>query len=200
MAMDAKQRAHAALCRGPVSQLELTDDDKEGLDVKARSALTKKVIFLRAFAQRGIVLDGVEVARVSRNLVYYWREEDEWFELLFQAAQEEAADRIEAEVYRRAIHGVDEPVIFQGLPTQVEDKETGEKKFLTVKKYSDKLAELLLKGNKQEKYRENVKSTVDLQGQAGVLIVPAAIDQDAWSKAAAEQQAKFAGNTGEAKE
>jgi hypothetical protein len=199
MAMDAKQRAFAALCRGPVAALEVTDEDKEGLDVPQRMSLVKKVMFLRAFAQRGIILDGCETAHVSRNLVYYWKEEDEWFDLLFQAATEEAADRLEREAYRRAYDGVDEPVIYQGLPTEVEDKDTGAKRFLTVKKYSDQLMMLLLKGNKQEKYRENVKSTVDLQGQAGVLIVPGSIDADAWSKAAAEQQAKFAGNTGEEK-
>lgn len=195
--MDAKERAAAALARGPIAELTLSDEDKANLDAPQRLSMGKKVAFLRAFAMRGIVLDGLEAARISRQLVKYWHDSDEWFETLYQAAMDEAGDRIEAEVYRRAIEGVDEPVIYQGMPTEVEDVKTGQKRILTVKKYSDKLAELLLKGNKQEKYRENVKNTHAFDGQTGVLVVPAALEPEAWAKAAKEQQAKYAGNTGE---
>jgi hypothetical protein len=155
-------------------------------------------MYLRAFAKRGIVLDGLQAASVSRSAVKHWRTDD-WFSDLEDAAMEEAGDRIEAEVHRRAIDGVDEPIVFQGMPTMLTDKDSGEQRIFTVKKYSDKLAETLLKGHKGEKYRDKVDNKHSFEGQTGVLVVPAPIDPASWAKAAAEQQAKYAGNTGEDK-
>jgi len=194
------ERAKRSLERGPVSDLQLTDDDvPPGLELRERMSLSKKVAFLRAFALRGIPLDGIRAAGVSRNLVWHWRQTDGWFDALYEAAVEEAGDRLEAEAHRRAFEGVDEPVVFQGMPTELVDPTTGERRMFTVKKYSDPLMALMLKGHKQEKYRENAKVTHDLGGQSGVLIVPASVDPKSWAEAAATQQAKFAGNSGEEK-
>jgi hypothetical protein len=193
---DIPERARLSMERGPISQLELTDEDLEGLSAAQTMATHKKAAFLRAFAMRGIVLEGVTAASVSRQTVKYWRDADEWFEALYQAALEEAGDRVEAEAMRRAMDGVDVPVIYQGMPTMTQDAVTGEQRVLTTKQYSDPLLALLLKGRKHE-YRENVKQTHAFEGQTGVLIVPAAVDPDAWAKAAAAQQAQYAGSTGE---
>ena len=159
-------------------------------------SLERRRLFLRAFAHRGIVLEGCRAAGVSRDAVYHWRETSEWFSTLYDIAVEEAADRIEAEAIRRAVDGYDEPVIYQGMPTTVVDPETGEQRQLTVRKYSDALMALVLKGARPEKYRENHKVEVE-GGAGGVLIVPGAIDPKAWAEAARAQQAKFAGNEGE---
>lgn len=198
MSEDGKERARLAMERGPVSGLELTDEDLAGLSASQTMSTHKKCAFLRAFAQRGIVLDGVTAASVSRKTVAYWRESDEWFEELYKAALEEAGDRVEAEAMRRAVDGVDVPVIYQGMPTMTEDAVSGEKRVLTTKQYSDSLLALILKGRKQE-YRENVKQTHSFEGQTGVLVVPAPVDPEAWAKAAQAQQAQYAGSTGETK-
>lgn len=184
--------------RGPVSELELVEWELDGLSASERLSIERRRLFLRAFATRGIVLEGCRAAGVSRSTVDKWREQSEWFEELYCIAIEEAADRIEAEAIRRAVDGYDEPVIYQGMPTTVVDPVTGEQRQLTVRKYSDALMALVLKGARPEKYRENHKVEVE-GGAGGVLIVPGAIDPKAWAEAAREQQAKFAGNEGEPK-
>jgi hypothetical protein len=182
--------------RGPVSELELMDWEMDGLTVPQRMSLEKKRLFLRAFARRGVVLDGLSAARVSRSLIVEWRKQ-EWFDVLYQAAVDEAADRIEAEAYRRAVEGYDEPVVWQGMLSTVVDGETGEEKPLTIRKYSDALMQTMLKGARPDRYRDN--HHVQHEGGAGgVLIVPAAIDPESWARAAREQQAKYAGNEGDA--
>lgn len=187
--------------RGPVSELTLEPDELKGLSSVKAVTMTKKVAFLRAFAVRAIILDGLKAAGVSRDLVgTYWRKDDEWFETLYQAAIGEARDRIEAEAHRRAVDGYDEPVIYQGMPTRVTDAVTGEEKLLTVRKYSDSLMALMLKGADPAKYRENHKVEHGFgEGTTGVLVVPGAVNPDDWAKIAREQQAKYAGNTGEDK-
>lgn len=182
--------------RGPVSELELVEWELEGLSASERLSIERRRLFLRTFANRGIVLEGCRAAGVSRSTVDKWREQSEWFEELYCIAIEEAADRIEAEAIRRAVDGYDEPVIYQGMPTTVVDPVTGEQRQLTVRKYSDALMALVLKGARPEKYRENHKVEVE-GGAGGVLIVPGAIDPKAWAEAARAQQAKFAGNEGE---
>lgn len=179
--------------RGPVSELELVDWEVQDLSPAERLSMERRRLFLRAFALRGIVLDGCRAAGVSRSAVEHWRESSEWFDTMYAIAIEEAADRIEGEAFRRAVEGYDEPVIYQGMTTTVIDKDTGEEKQLVVRKYSDALLQTILKGARPEKYRENHK--VEHSGAAGgVLVIPAAVDPAAWAKTVAEQQAKYAGN------
>ncbi|UTC27943.1 terminase small subunit [Stenotrophomonas phage A1432] len=179
--------------RGPVSELELVDWEISDLTPPERMSMEKRRLFLRAFATRGIVLDGCKAAGVSRSAVEHWRESSEWFDTMYAIAIEEAADRIEGEAYRRAVEGYDEPVIYQGMTTTVIDPETMQEKQLTVRKYSDSLMAMILRGARPEKYRENYK--VEHSGAAGgVLVIPAPIDPVSWAKQVKEQQAKYAGN------
>jgi hypothetical protein len=198
MGNDGRERAKLAMERGSVSALELTDEDLASLSASQTMTVHKKAAFLRAFARRGVVLEGAQAAGISRKTVSYWRETDEWFEELYGAALEEAGDRVEAEAHRRAVDGIDVPVIYQGMPTMTEDAVTGEKRVLTTKQYSDPLLALVLKRHRPE-YRENVKQTHSFEGQTGVLVVPAPVDPEAWARAAQAQQAQYAGSTGEEK-
>ncbi len=191
-----EEQRHFLYERGPISELELVEWEIEGLNPAERLSWEKRRLFLRTFAVSGIVLAGCRAAGVSRGALDKWRAGSEWFEELYQIAIEEAADRIEAEAIRRAVDGYDEPVIYQGMPTTVVDPLTGEQKQLTVRKYSDALMALVLKGARPDKYRDNHKVEVSGSG-GGVLIVPGVIDPKAWAEAAREQQAKFAGNEGE---
>lgn len=186
--------------RGPVSELQLVEWELDELTAQERMSIERRRLFLRAFALRGIVLDGCKAAGVSRSAVEHWRESSEWFDTLYNIAIEEAADRIEGEAFRRAVEGYDEPVIYQGMPTTIVDGVTGEQKQLTVRKYSDALMQTLLKGARPDKYRDNHK-VEHVGGAGGVLVVPAPVDPVEWFKVAQAQQAKYAGNNegGEAK-
>ena len=71
---------------------------------------------------------------------------DEAFEAGLKVAQEVAADIIEAEAFRRAVHGVNKPTgWYRGEPGGY------------VTEYSDILAIFLLKGLRRERYRERVE-------------------------------------------
>jgi hypothetical protein len=70
------------------------------------------------------------------------------FALAFQEAMDEAADLLEAEAWRRALEGVAEPIVKAGKP--VVDPSTGQA--ITVRRYSDALLMLLLRGSKPRKF------------------------------------------------
>lgn len=185
--------------RGPISELQLVEWELERVSITKRVHLDRQCRFLRAFAISGIIMHGCKAAGVSRGAVVVWRRDSEWFSMLYELAIEEAADRIEAEAIRRAVDGYDEPVLYQGMPTYVIDPVTGEERQMTVRKYSDQLMSLVLRGARPSKYRENHKVEVE-STSGGVLIVPGVIDPVAWAEAAKAQQAKYAGNEGDTPE
>jgi hypothetical protein len=163
----------------------------ESLPVHSRERLRKQRLFLRGFAASGVVLDGLLAAKIARDTEHKWRRDDEVYAKQFRIAEQHAADIVEREAIRRAVHGYDEPVLFQGQPTIVTDPETGKEKPYTIKKYSDSLMALVLKGRRREVYGDKIEQTHEVK-KGGVLIVPGQVlDQDAWEKAAAEQQAQY---------
>ncbi len=83
--------------------------------------------------------------------------EPEWLEL-WEESLELFADRLEAEMARRAIDGTDKPVFYKG-------EVVGE-----IREYSDTLAIALAKATRPEKFRDNVKVEGEITG--GVLLVP----------------------------
>jgi hypothetical protein len=92
--------------------------------------------------------------------------EDPAYKAAFEAAHQIAIAVLEDEAIRRAVEGVEEPVVYKGefsfLPKVDENgvvilDEEGRPirgKPLTVRKYSDQLLQFLLRGAKPEKYRE----------------------------------------------
>lgn len=91
------------------------------------------IAFLSALSQHGSKRRAMEQAGVSREQVDRLREADPAFSAAFDAAVEEAADRLEQEARRRAVEGVDRPVYQGGV--HVGD----------VREYSDRLLEVMLK-------------------------------------------------------
>ncbi len=85
---------------------------------------------------------------MTRREISLLREQDADFAVAFQDAMDEAADMLEAEAWRRALEGVAEPMIKAGKP--VFDPNTGEA--ITVRRYSDALLMLLLRGSKPGKF------------------------------------------------
>ena len=100
--------------------------------------------FLKAFANTANVRAACMKAGISRNTVYQWAEHDEAFSFKFQQASLDADDMIRGELFRRAVQGVDEPVVSVGKLVYHDGKP------LTVKKYSDSLLALLAKARMPE--------------------------------------------------
>lgn len=103
-----------------------------------------KEIFVRKLAEVGNVSEACRAAKISRNCAYEWREADGDFKKLWDEAVDVSVDALEQEARRRAVQGVLEPVY------------QGGKKVGSIRKYSDRMLEILLKGHRPEKFRERV--------------------------------------------
>lgn len=111
------------------------------------------------------------------------------FQAACDEALEESYDHLEAEARRRAFHGVEEPVVYQGQMTPIfernadgsvrVDEDTGNPvqatdrhgnfKFLTVRKYSDSLAQFLLKGYRRRVFGDKQEITGANGGALAVI-------------------------------
>lgn len=104
-----------------------------------------KPAFLQAFRDTGLVAHACEIAGVGRSTVYEARALDEEFAVAWVQVEDEVSDVMERELYRRAVEGIEEPIVSAG-------------KLVThVLKYSDSLLMFALKARRPEKYRDNVK-------------------------------------------
>lgn len=146
-------------------------------------SVRRRRAFLRALSQTGNLTLSCAAAGWSKDHMRTVRARDEEFDRLCHEALDTAADHVEAELFRRAVHGVEEPVWHKpkdGEPTVVG----------YVTKYSDQLMQTLVKGLRPEKYRE--RHEVQHEGsKGGVLVVPAMVPLDEWEAAAARQQAQY---------
>lgn len=102
--------------------------------------------FLATLRETCNVSEAARKAHIGRRTAYDWRDADAAFAAEWDDAEQEAADRLEREAWRRGVEGVDHPVTFQGEITA------------TYKEYSDRMLELLLKAHRPEKFVERVKS------------------------------------------
>ena len=117
--------------------------------------------FLEGFARVGTVTGAAILAKTDRSNHYTWLDVDPTYLKRFDDAKEVFKDRIRHEVRRRALTGWQEPVVYQGrfsvLEDEVTDPESGEKKIrrrvLTVRKFSDRLLEKFAMANCEE-FRE----------------------------------------------
>lgn len=134
-----------------------------------------KAIFLAALREIPVVSHAARAAGVSYRHVYHAREDDSEFARLWEEALEEGIDRAEQEAFRRAVVGFEEPVIDKGrLAYRYErwiDPETQEERYrpvldeqgqpvpLTVRKHSDALLALYLRGRRKRVYAERTELT-----------------------------------------
>ena len=115
----------------------------------------KKAAFLVNLAEFGNVSLAAKAAGLGRQNAYDYRDRDPVFAAEWDTAMETATDLLELECRRRALHGCDKPVFYQG-------EECG-----VIREYSDTLAIVLLKAHRPEKFREN--TTVKHEGSVQVL-------------------------------
>ena len=121
--------------------------------------------FLEEYAVRGVITAAAEAAQIDRQRHYDWlNETHRWpdYAARFAAARERAVDRLEAEAIRRAVDGWDEPVFGSGGPG------VGTVQVGVVRKYSDRMLELTLKGRRPNVYRE--RHSIELGGPGGAPI------------------------------
>lgn len=120
--------------------------------------------FLAVLREGGNVRLACDAAQIDRKTAYRRREANADFAAAWDGALEEAADLLEAEAWRRAYDGWDEPVY-----GRLSGKDAGEGEIGVVRKYSDSLMQTLLKGHKPEKYRE--RQEVEYKGKIEVEYV-----------------------------
>ncbi len=130
--------------------------------------LNNKARFLAAYSITGSISAAAAAAQVPRSHHYAWLEANPSYREKFEAANRLAAELVDAEVMRRALFGLEEPVIHEGRLCFRRDKddklildENGNPIPLTVNKRSDTILIFAAKATNPKKYREHFNHTVD---------------------------------------
>jgi hypothetical protein len=116
---------------------------------KLRLTRERQERFLKALAETGIVSAAVEIAGTSRTRVYELRKRDAGFTAGWEEAEERAADALEAEAWRRAVVGIQEPLVSSGKVVRDDDGQP-----IAIRRYSDTLMLALLKARRPEKFKD----------------------------------------------
>lgn len=121
-----------------------------------RSAVAK---FLEVLAESCQVTVAAQAAGIPRRTLYDRRRADLEFARAWDQALEEGADLLVAEAYRRAVEGVEEPVVSAGVLVT------------TVRHYSDRLLELLLRAHRPDRFaRPAAAIGVEAEGDGPVRV------------------------------
>lgn len=133
-----------------------------------------KPAFLAALRELPVIAHGCKAVGIERSTAYRAREADQAFADAWDDAVEEGIDRAEQEAFRRAVVGFEEPVIDKGRLAyryeRYEDEEgaehyrlqldaNGQPIPLTVRKHSDALLALYLKGRRKKVYADRTEVT-----------------------------------------
>lgn len=133
-----------------------------------------KPAFLAALRELPVIAHACKAVGIERSTAYRAREADEAFAEAWDSAVEDGVDRAEQEAFRRAVVGFEEPVIDKGRLAyryeRYEDEEgaehyrlqldaNGQPIPLTVRKHSDALLALYLKGRRKKVYAERTEVT-----------------------------------------
>jgi transposase len=134
-------------------------------DQRARDA------FLDTLRAGLTITEAAKAAGVLRRTVYRWRDADEDFATEWDEAYDEGTDAFEAEARRRAVDGVQKPVVAMGKVAKNDDGTV-----LMVTEYSDTLMLASLKRRRPEAWRERVD--VNAKHSGGVTVNIGAADAD----------------------
>lgn len=140
--------------------------------------------FFAKLAERGNVTEACLASGVCRKTLYKYvalgekrgarKAHREWLER-YKEAKEAAMDRLEAEAFRRAHDGVDEPVV--GRVGKDQDGVV-----TSVRRYSNTLLVFLLKAHRPQTYKDRVAQEISgpgggpVQTESRVIAVPAIPD------------------------
>lgn len=128
--------------------------------VKGRTIRTNRARekFIDTLRDSCNISESARAAGIARSAVYEWRDADAGFAQEWADAEQEAADKLEREAWRRAVDGVDKPISYQGEITA------------TYKEYSDRMLEILLKAHRPDKFTDRSKLTLDMTDDAAKLL------------------------------
>jgi hypothetical protein len=108
---------------------------------------TEKIYkFLGQLKECANITRSAEYAGIDRATLYQYRKDHPEFALAWEEAWTIGYDVLEQKASDRAFDGYEEPVFWQGVEVA------------RVKKFSDSLAQFLLRGNKSDKFKERVQS------------------------------------------
>ncbi len=124
----------------------MTSNETEKALVLVERERSWEPAFLGVLAATGNVSAACRAAGISRQDAYQVRSRHPDFGERWAEALADAADSVEAEAWRRAVEGYDEPVFYHGEPTGH-----------VIRRYSDGLLALLLKGLKPERYGDSLR-------------------------------------------
>lgn len=147
-------------------------DTADASGARARDERWNRAHFLDTFEWCGMVTMACKLTGICRTTVYEERQRNEEFATAWADVEERTTERMEREAYRRAVEGVDSPVLYKGEFVKTEDGSQ-----LVEREYSDTLLTFLLKARKPNVYRDNV--SVRHTGAEGgpIEIVDVAIDR-----------------------
>jgi len=130
----------------------VTDDRPTPAEEAAETTRLRKIAFLAAFANCGRITKAAAGASINPDTHYEWRKSDPEYDKAFAALRERVTDLLEDEAFRRAVEGVEEPLI--GRIGKDQDGVVHH-----AVRYSDTLLAILLKGNRPDIYRERHELT-----------------------------------------
>ena len=123
--------------------------------------------FLQVLSETANVSQACAEANINRRSAYYLKNTDLDFAAEWEDALQRATDTLEAEARRRALEGCLEPVVSGGRLIMDPDDPS---KPMMVRKFSDTLTVLLLKGHRPERFRERFEHTGKDGGPLQVVI------------------------------
>lgn len=141
-----------------------------GSNLRPSQAFTdhRKEQYLLELSRTGQIVASAYVVGVCKQTITNHRDKDVAFADAVLEAIDRYRDSIDAEIRRRGVEGVEEPVFYQGRVAG------------WVRKYSDAL---LIEHAKAHDPRYRNKLKLDAVVSGGVLVVPAApANQEAWTK------------------
>lgn len=121
--------------------------------------------FLEHLAETGNVSRSVKLVGTSATRVYALRHNDPAFRQAWDEAEEVAGGRLEAEAWRRAVDGFDEPVVSAGKLVRDENDNP-----VMLRRYSDTLLIALLKAHRPQKFDRRAPAATNnvlIAGNAG---------------------------------
>lgn len=133
-----------------------------------------RTAFLASLRSTPVVALACDAVGIERSTAYRAREADEAFAKAWDDALEDGIDRAEAEAFRRGVTGFEEPVVDKGRLAYRYQRvlgEDGSERYepvlgedgqpvpLTVRKHSDALLALILRGRRKKVYAERTELT-----------------------------------------
>ena len=128
--------------------------------------------FLDTLSRTGNPSAACQASHLTRRTINRMRENDPVFARDYDEAMEEATDLLEAEAWRRALEGVAQPLLKAGQPVLDANGDA-----ITVRRYSDPLLVMLLRGCKPEKFQRRIGPSV-IASDPGAGIREIAADDD----------------------